>query len=416
MNLSQELTWRGFVNQTTYKDVTVLDGEPITFYFGVDPSANSMQIGNLAMMMVVRHLVAHGHKAVLLVGGATGLIGDPDGKAQERDLKTPEIVAANKAGIAAQFERLLAGQPFKLVDNYDWFKDMSYLDFLRIVGKHVPVSQMLSREFVQSRLGEGGAGISYAEFSYALIQGYDFLHMHKELGVTLQICGADQWGNSLAGVDLIRRITGNETHVWSSPLVINKSTGVKFGKTESGVVWLDPNQTSVTQFYQFWINLDDAGVEDYLKIYTLLQPDEIIQIMAAHTARPQDRIAQQKLAQAVTQVVHGDDAVRFAETVTEYLVGKVAISDAPDEVLDEIRNNLRHAKVTSGASVVTTLVATGLAESNSDAKRLLTSNAISLNGTKLTRDTLTDEDFTNGRIMLRRGRAYKDTVLVELDV
>ncbi len=415
MTLSEELTWRGFINQTTYKDIAALDGDPVSFYLGVDPSASSMTVGNLAIMMMVRHFVVHGHKAILLVGGATGLIGDPDGKAQERDLKTPEIVNTNKAGIAGQFETLLSGQTFSMVDNYDWFKDMNYLEFLRTVGKHVPMSQMLSREFVQSRLGEGGSGISYAEFSYSLIQGYDFLHLHTEHDVSLQICGADQWGNCIAGVDLIRRVTGNETNVLSAPLIVNKSTGVKFGKSEAGAIWLDAAQTSPTQFYQFWINLDDAGVEDYLKIYTLLTPDEITAIMATHQQNRQARIAQSELAKLVTELVHGAEATRFAEIVTEFLTGRQVLSEATEEVMTEIRRNLPSATVSAGCSVITVLVETGLSDSNSDARRLLASNAISLNGNKLSRDILTDDDFVNGRLLLRRGKAFKDSALIELD-
>src|SRR5665213_2737643 len=197
MTLTEELTWRGFVHQTTYDDdgAKALNGQPVTFYWGVDPSADSMTIGNLAAAMLVRHFINHGHQAVLLVGGATGLIGDPDGKAQERDLKSQAEINANKAKIAEQYRQLYASLQFELVDNYDWFKDMNYLQFLREVGKHVPIRQMVGREFVQSRLGEGGAGISYAEFSYVLIQAYDFLHLHQHNGVNLQVCGADQWGN-----------------------------------------------------------------------------------------------------------------------------------------------------------------------------------------------------------------------------
>ena len=281
MTLSDELTWRGFVNQTTYKDIAVLNGQPITFYLGVDPSSDSMTIGNFAVAMMIRHFIDHGHKAILLVGGATGMIGDPDGKKQERELKTLDEIAHNKAGIAAQYHQIFAGKDFEIVDNYDWFKDMGYLDFLRTVGKHVPMRQMLGREFVQSRLSEDGAGISYAEFSYSLIQGYDFLHLFRTRGATLQLCGADQWGNSLAGVELIRRIDGGEAHIWSAPLVINKSTGVKFGKSEGGAIWLDAKKTTPTEFYQFWINCDDAGIEDYAKIYTLLSQEELASIMAA---------------------------------------------------------------------------------------------------------------------------------------
>ncbi len=415
MTLSEELTWRGFVNQTTYKDVTSLDGKPLCFYLGVDPSASSMQVGNLAIMMMVRHFVNYGHQAVLLVGGATGLIGDPDGKTQERDLKTPEVIAANKAGITNQFKQLLGNQSFQMVDNYDWFKDMNYLEFLRQVGKHVPMSQMLGREFVQSRLGEGGSGISYAEFSYSLIQGYDFLHLYKELGVSLQICGADQWGNCIAGVDLIRRVTGEEANIWSAPLIINKTTGVKFGKTEAGAVWLDPDQTSPTQFYQFWINLDDDGVEDYLKIYTFLSREEIDAILIEHNHNRQARIAQIRLAQAVTTLVHGEQATNFAEQATEFLTGRQSVDAASDEIMAEIRRNLPAATATIGQSIIELLVQTGLCESNSEGRRLLAANAISINGNKLNRDIFTDEDFKNGRLLLRRGKAFKDSALVELE-
>jgi tyrosyl-tRNA synthetase len=217
MTLSEELAWRGFSNQRTYQSITAVDQKPITFYWGVDPSADSMQVGNLAIAMMVRHFIEHGHKAVLLVGGATGMIGDPDGKTEERSLKTVEEISENKTKIADQYKRIFAGLPFEIVDNYDWFKDMRYLDFLRQVGKHMPMSQMLQREFVQTRLGEAGSGISYAEFSYALIQGYDFLHLYKEKGVTLQVAGSDQWGNCIAGVELIRRVANGEAHIWSAP-------------------------------------------------------------------------------------------------------------------------------------------------------------------------------------------------------
>ena len=268
MSLSEELSWRGFVNQTTIDDITELDSQPRTFYFGVDPSADSMTIGNLAAAMMVRHFIKHGHKAILLVGGATGLIGDPDGKKDERNLKTIEEINRNKAAIAQQYQQLFAGNDFQIVDNYDWFKNISYLDFLRDIGKHTSMTQMLDRDFVKKRIGEGGSGISYAEFSYSLIQGYDFLHLYRTYGVTLQLCGADQWGNSLAGASLVRKLESSEVDVFSTPLVINKTTGKKFGKSEDGAVWLDSNKTSVYKFYQFWLNLDDLGVIDYLKIYT----------------------------------------------------------------------------------------------------------------------------------------------------
>lgn len=414
MTLSEELTWRGFTNQTTYKNITELDGQPITFYFGVDPSADSMQIGNLAAAMMVRQFISHGHKALLLVGGATGMIGDPDGKKEERNLLSVDDITHNKASIAAQYKRVFAGQDFELVDNYDWFKGYGYLDFLREVGKHVPMRQMLGRDFVQSRLGEDGAGISYAEFSYSLIQGYDFLHLHREKGATLQVCGADQWGNSITGVDLIRRVTGDETHVWSAPLIVNKTTGVKFGKSEAGAVWLDPAKTTPTQFYQFWINSDDAGVEDYLKIYTLLSKDEVDAIVAQHSENPSGRIAQIRLAQEVTQLVHGEEAMSIAQNVTEYLTDVKPVGQANETELEEVRKQLASARVSNQSSIIETIVSAGLSASNSEARRLLQGNAVSINGQKVSRENFETADFQNGRLLLRRGKAFKDSALVEL--
>lgn len=242
MTLSEELSWRGFLDQTTYKDIKAIDGEAISFYWGVDPSADSMQVGNLAIAMLVKHFMRSGHKAVLLVGGATGLIGDPDGKASERQLLSQEQLDKNKQAIVAQYNQLFAGEQFEIVDNYDWFKDVNYLSFLRDIGKHVPMRQMLGREFVQTRLGDEGSGISYAEFSYCLIQAYDFLTLFKDKGVRLQVAASDQWGNSIAGVELVRRIAGDSVDVWTAPLIVDKSTGRKFGKSEQGAVWLDANR------------------------------------------------------------------------------------------------------------------------------------------------------------------------------
>ena len=385
MKLSEELAWRGFVNQTTYKDLTVLDGEPITFYWGVDPSASSMTVGNFAAAMMVRHFIDHGHKAVLLVGGATGLIGDPDGKKQERDLKTIEEIDKNIAGITAQYKTVFAGQSFEIVNNYDWFKDIGYMDFLRNVGKHLSMTQLLDREFVQSRIGEGGAGISYAEFSYSLIQGYDFLHLFREKGVTLQVCGADQWGNSLAGVEMIRKLEGGEAHVYSTPLVINKATGVKFGKSEGGAVWLDPEQTSVYKFYQFWLNADDEGVIDYLKIYTLLPREEVERLQAAVQNNPGAREAQKALAFEATKLVHGEEAARAVQKVTDVVF---TTGDATQMSLEELDILAKELPSTDASDIVEALVVTGLASSNSEARRLIASGAVSLNGTKADETTV----------------------------
>ena len=403
MTLSEELTWRGFVNQSTYKQITELDGEPITFYLGVDPSSDSMTIGNLAVVMMVRHFVQHGHRAVLLVGGATGMIGDPDGKKQERDLLTLEQIEHNKQGIAAQYKQILGELPFELVDNYDWFKDMNYLDFLRDVGKHVPMRQMLSRDFVQSRLGEDGAGISYAEFSYSLIQGYDFLHMHREMGVNLQICGADQWGNSITGVDLIRRITGDEAHVWSAPLVINKTTGVKFGKSEAGAVWLDAAQTSPYDFYQFWLNVDDEGVEDYLKYYTLLTPDDIAHVMEEFNTNRGSRAAQRALAHEVTKIVHGEQVVSEVLEVTQLLFSGLPLDEA---AYTKIGHVFATTSLNADAPLLEALVALGLAASNSEARRFVSDGAVTVNGERITLDKadLHADDYHDGVAVLRRGK------------
>ena len=323
--LAEELSWRGFINQTTFDDIAKIN-EPRTFYWGVDPSADSMTIGNLAAGILVRHLINHGHKAILLVGGATGMIGDPDGKKQERDLKTLDEITKNKNGLAAQYNTLFAGADFEIVDNYDWFKEINFLDFLRDVGKHVSMTQMLDREFIKSRIGEGGDGISYAEFSYSLIQGYDFLHLYREKGATLQVAGADQWGNSIAGVELIRRLEGESAHILTNPLIVNKSTGVKFGKSEGGAIWLDPKKTSPYKFYQFWLNVDDETAKELVKIYTLLDQETINTLIASHEQNPGDRVLQKTLAREVTELIHGKQRRESVERVTAVLFGGAEFS------------------------------------------------------------------------------------------
>lgn len=383
MTLSEELTWRGFVNQMTFADIADVN-EPRTLYWGVDPSADSMTIGNLAAAMMVRHFIDHGHKAILLVGGATGMIGDPDGKKQERDLKTLDEIAKNKAAIAEQYKAVFNGQAFEIVDNYDWFKDINYLDFLRDVGKHMSMTQMLDREFVSARIGEGGAGISYAEFSYSLIQGYDFLHLYREKGATLQVCGADQWGNSITGASLIRKLEGGEAHVYSTPLVVNKSTGKKFGKSEEGAVWLDPKKTSPFKFYQFWLNADDAGVIDYLKVYTLLPREEIEHLEVSANENPADREAQKALAYEVTKLVHGEARAEQARNVTAALFGDTPFTQLLNEELDMLAEEI---PVSTSSHLVNALVTSGLAASNGEARRLIDGGAISINGEKVAEDT-----------------------------
>ncbi len=383
MQLSDELQWRGFVNQMTFTDITEVN-EPQKFYFGVDPSADSMTIGNLASAMMVRLFAEHGHEPYLLVGGATGMIGDPDGKKDERDLRSKEDVVHNKNAIASEYKRLFAGREFHLVDNHDWFKSINYVDFLHMVGKHVSMTQMLDREFVKSRIGEGGSGISYAEFSYSLIQGYDFLHLYREHGVTLQLCGADQWGNSTTGVSLVRKLEGGEAHVYSTPLVVNKTTGQKFGKSESGAIWLNENKTSVYQFYQFWLNVDDDGVIDYMKIYTTLDQNTIEAIAENHAINPGARSAQKVLARNVTDIVHGEKRREAVERVTEVLFGGGDFRSLSD---DDIAVLSREIPVVSvGVGVIEALVVSGVASSNGEARRLISSGAVSINSQKISED------------------------------
>ena len=380
MTLSEELQWRGLVNQFTFGDIRDLDTTKRTFYLGVDPSSDSMTIGNLAAVMLVKYLIQHGFKAIVLVGGATGMVGDPKDDV-ERELKSLDEIAKNKAGIAAQYRQLLEGEPFEMVDNYDWFKEIGYLNFLRDVGKHFSMTQLLDRDFVQTRIGADGVGISYAEFSYSLIQGYDYLHLYREKHATLQIGGSDQWGNMLSGTQMIRKLDGGEAHVLTIPLVVNKTTGKKFGKSEDGAVWLDSNKTSVFRFYQFWLNLDDDGVEDYLKIYTSIQPREYDLLMEQFRSDPAARAAQKYLAYEVTKMVHGVDRAENARNITSTLFGDTPFEQLLSEELDMLALEI---PTTTAGNVLDALVMSGLASSNGEARRLIDSGAISLSGEKVT--------------------------------
>jgi tyrosyl-tRNA synthetase len=397
MKLSEELQWRGFVNQTTFKDLSELDGDPITFYWGVDPSADSMTIGNLAPAMMIRHFINHGHKAILLVGGATGMIGDPDGKKNERDLKPLEDIAKNKQAIAEQYRAIFADQDFEIVDNYDWFKDIGYLDFLRDIGKHASMTQMLDRDFVQSRIGEGGEGISYAEFSYSLIQGYDFLHLFREKGATLQVAGADQWGNSIMGVQLIRRIEGAEAHVFTAPLIVNNQTGVKFGKSEDGAVWLDPTKTSPYKFYQFWLNCDDDMAEDLIKIYTLSDKDNIETVINLHRENPGNRELQRILAREVTTMVHGKDRTDSVIRVTDVLFGGKNVTELSDDEVEMLASEIPTVPI--GSMIIEALVQGNIATSNGEARRLIEGGAVSVNGERIDSDRVTE-----GRTLIKKGK------------
>lgn len=385
MKLSEELQWRGLVGQTTLTDLSELDKGNKTFYLGVDPSADSMTIGNLAALTLALRFSQAGHQPILLVGGATGMAGgDPDGKDETRAKIPLEILEKNIAALSAQFAQIFRGQKITIVNNYDWFRNINYIDFLRDIGWHFSMTQLLDREFIQNRIGAGGKGLNYAEFSYSLIQGYDFYHLFREKNATLQLCAVDQFGNASAGMSMIRKLEGEKVDVFAMPLVINKSTGKKFGKSESGAIWLSPEKTSPFQFYQFWLNVDDAGVIDYLKIYTFLEKEQIEALAENHFANPGQRAAQKTLAHEVTALVHGEKVAEIAEKVTRALFGGAKISDLDDEDLAVLAREIPTAKI--GENVAEILVETEIAKSRSEALRLISQNAISVNGEKIAAD------------------------------
>lgn len=390
MKLSEELIWRGFHAETTIKDPAELDTRASKkFYWGADPSADSLTIGNLAALMMCACFVRHGYKPYLLVGGATGQIGDPKDNG-ERDLKTFDEVEHNKACIKKQVEGVIRSGEAVMVDNYDWFKDMNYLAFLREVGKVFSMTQLLDRQFVQNRIGEGGSGISYAEFSYTLIQGYDFLHLYREYGVDLQLCGADQFGNCSSGIHLIKRLENGSADAWSTPLIIDPVTGRKFGKSEGNAIWLaskdngSGNYTSVFDFYQFWLNQADSAVEYLMKVYTLFEKDEVEKIMAEQAEHPERRVAQKALAFGATEVVHGRENAEAVANLTERLFG----GNLNELTEDEIREFGEYLAVAErGTMLFDALVATGLTNSKGEARKLASAGAITVNGEKVAEDT-----------------------------
>ena len=404
MKLSEELIYRGFQAETTIKNPEDLDSRAVKkFYWGADPSADSLTIGNLAALMMCACFVRHGYEPYLLVGGATGQIGDPKDNG-ERDLKTLDEVEHNKSCIKAQIERVVNSNNVTMVDNYDWFKDMNYLSFLREVGKSFSMTQLLDRQFVQNRIGEGGSGISYAEFSYTLIQGYDFLHLYRKYGVNLQLCGADQYGNCTSGIHLIKRLEDADADVWSTPLVIDPVTGRKFGKSEGNAIWLassdngSGNYTSIFDFYQFWLNQPDEAVEYLIKIYTLLEKDEIESILAEHRVHPELRLAQKALAKGATEVVHGKANADAVINLSELLFNRdTNFADFTADEISEFSNFLPVVK--KGTSLVDALVETGLADSKKKAREFIAQGAISINGTKVQ-----DEIALNQTAIIKKGK------------
>ena len=395
MKLSEELKWRGFWNQTTFQDSKVLDGEKRTIYLGADPSADSLHIGHLSVYMMVRRFLDHGHKVVLLIGGGTGMIGDMR-DTEERQLLSPEIVAKNTEALKSQVSKLFAGQDFEVVNNADWLSKIELIPFLRDIGKNFNMAELTSRDFFKSRINNG-SGLSFAEFTYTLLQGYDFWYLYKNNGVSLQIGGSDQWGNLLSGVNLLRKKEGSEVFAMTAPLLINRSTGRKFGKSEGGALWLDASKTSPFKMYQFLLNSDDQSVFEYLKILTTLSKEEIETIEKNHQENQHLRIAQKALAKNVVEIVHGEEVAKNVISATEVLFGGKAFENLNKAEIEVLKYEI---PVTSKDKTVSEiLIETNFAKSKGEAKRLISANSISFNSNKLQEDIQITE-----KGLLRKGK------------
>ena len=405
-----ELRWRGLIAQSTDAEAlsaAMADG-PVTYYCGFDPTAPSLHHGHLVQLLVLRHLQAAGHKAIALVGGGTGLIGDPR-MSGERTLNAAETVAQWAERLKKQISRFLdfeGENPALLVNNYEWISQLSAIDLLREVGKHFRLGTMLAKDTVARRL-ESEEGISYTEFSYQVLQALDFLELYRRHGCTLQTGGNDQWGNLLAGVELIRKEEGEHVHVLTTPL-ITKSDGTKFGKTEGGAVWLAPDLMSPYAFYQFWFNTDDADAGRFLKIFTLLPREEIESLIEESAQRPAARIAQRALARAVTSLVHGADACARVEAASSALFGRGDLAHLDEDTLRDAVAELPSGDLEPGTStIVDLLVGTGLCRGRSDARRTVADGGAYLNNEKVTDEDapVTAEDLLAGEVVLvRRGR------------
>ena len=392
MNLIAELRWRGMIADIMPGTEEQLLKEMTTGYVGFDPTADSLHIGSLVPILLLVHMQKAGHKPVALVGGATGMVGDPSGKSAERNLLDETTLAKNVAGIKAQLEKFLDFDTAKqnaalMTNNYDWFKTISFIDFLRDTGKHITVNYMMAKDSVKKRI-EGDTGISYTEFAYQLMQGYDFYWLYNNLNCKLQFGGSDQWGNMTTGTELIRRKSGGEAFVFTCPL-ITKADGGKFGKTEGGNIWLDANRTTPFQFYQFWLNASDADASKWMKIFTFLNETTINSLVTEHDANPSARILQKALAKEVTIFVHGIDEYNKAIETTEKLF---ANANAPAESLsvDDLENmdgvqkiNFSKNILDAGIDIVTFLADTTIFPSKGEAKKMVAGGGISINRNKI---------------------------------
>ena len=411
--LFDDLRWRGLVHQVTDDELgKVLDNDSLSFYHGVDPTADSLAIHHLVGLLALRRLAEAGHRPIALVGGGTGSVGDPSGKSDERRLLEAQQLEANVASVRPQIERIV-GSDVTVVNNADWLGQLSVIDFLRDVGKLFSVNEMIRKESVRARLEGREQGISFTEFSYMLLQAYDFLHLYREFDCRLQIGGSDQWGNITEGVDLIRRLEGGSAYGLTWPLV-TKADGSKFGKTESGNLWLDPARTSPYALYQALVRVDDEVVGKYLRIYTFLPRDRIEDLDAATAERPEQREAQRELAHQVVALVHGEDAAAGAERAAAALFTE-AIADLDEASLLDVMAEAPSASVATGSSIVDALCATGLTPSKSAAQRALQQGGVYVNNAKQATDRpLARDDALHGRyVVLRRGK--RDHSLVRLE-
>jgi tyrosyl-tRNA synthetase len=420
MSLYDELKWRGLVYDATEGVQEVLARERVVGYIGFDPTAASLHVGSLLMMIGLAHMQRQGHSPIALVGGGTGLIGDPSGKTSERQLLTPERVEENVIGIRAQLARFLdfddRVNPARLVNNADWLTRLGAIEFMRDVGKHFTVNAMLAKESVKRRT-ESEDGISYTEFSYSLLQAYDYLVLHDQFGCTLQMGGSDQWGNITAGMDLIRRVRGAKGYGIVMPLVTTAS-GTKFGKTEAGTIWLDPALTKPYEFHQFWLNIDDRDAVRYLKFFTFLEEPQIVELEVATARAPESRHAQRELAREVTRLVHGQTAVIEAERAAEKLFKGDVKSMSEAELLQVFSSvpSSRTDYLAEGWLVTEFLASNAVTASKSEAARLIKGGGISINGQRVAdeRARVSAADAMHGRyFVVRKGK--RDNFLVRVD-
>lgn len=420
-NFVEELKWRGMLAQIMPGAEDLLQKEMVTAYLGTDPTADSLHIGHLCGIMMLRHLQRCGHRPIILVGGATGMIGDPSGKSQERNLLDSQTLYHNQECIKAQVAKFLdfdSNEPNAalMVNNYDWMKDFTFLDFAREVGKHITVNYMMAKDSVQQRLnGTARDGLSFTEFTYQLLQGYDFLHLYKTLGCKMQLGGNDQWGNMTTGTELIRRTLGSEveTYALTCPL-ITKADGKKFGKTESGNIWLDPKRTTPYKFYQFWLNVSDDDAERYIKIFTSLDKETIDALVAEHKQDPGQRILQKRLAQEVTVMVHSQEALDAAIQASGILFGKAtreALESLDEQTLLDVFDGVPHFDVAAdqlGQPAVELFTqAAPVFASKGEMRKLVQGGGVSVNKEKLTvfDRPITSDDLIDGKyILVQRGK------------